>query len=138
MFSKYCILIAGHLYFFCLHKITCLSIPTVLLITWNLACYFHFTFCMVDQTQKKKKKKKIYKKRNGHIGVGLSIEGGSNLLYTMIFKGWKEGLWSPELLGGLKCRGPDFKGRDLRPLFVPWSMDNYKLILSTTETAGIK
>ena len=87
---------------------------------------------------KKKKKKKIYKKRNGHIGVGLSIEGGSNLLYTMIFKGWKEGLWSPELLGGLKCRGPDFKGRDLRPLFVPWSMDNYKLILSTTETAGIK
>ena len=86
----------------------------------------------------KKKKKKIYKKRNGHIGVGLSIEGGSNLLYTMIFKGWKEGLWSPELLGGLKCRGPDFKGRDLRPLFVPWSMDNYKLILSTTETAGIK
>ena len=87
---------------------------------------------------KEKKYIYIYKKRNGHIGVGLSIEGGSNLLYTMIFKGWKEGLWSPELLGGLKCRGPDFKGRDLRPLFVPWSMDNYKLILSTTETAGIK
>ena len=87
---------------------------------------------------KEKKNIYIYKKRNGHIGVGLSIEGGSNLLYTMIFKGWKEGLWSPELLGGLKCRGPDFKGRDLRPLFVPWSMDNYKLILSTTETAGIK
>ena len=82
--------------------------------------------------------RKKYKKRNGHIGGGLSIEGGSNLLYTMIFKGWKEGIWSPELLGGLKCRGPDFKGGDLRPLFVPWSMENYKLILSTTETAGIK
>ena len=31
--------------------------------------------------------RKKYKKRNGHIGGGLSIEGGSNLLYTMIFKG---------------------------------------------------
>ena len=42
--------------FFCLHRITFLSIPShtslILVIVWNLPCYLHFTFCLLsDQTQ---------------------------------------------------------------------------------------
>ena len=36
----------GHLHFYCLHQITCISIPTVAQAYQNLPCSLHFAFCL--------------------------------------------------------------------------------------------
>ena len=99
--------LVDHPHFFYLHRISCLSIPTVTqihLIAWNIPCYLHLAFCLLVWLIKLKFTPYI-----SHQDCFRESQ--------VILRDWKHGSWSPDYdLWG----GPDLKGMDLRPLFIPW------------------
>ena len=48
---------------------------------------------------------KNMKRRDGHIGGVLFIEGLVQTFCKLILRGWKDGPWRTELLGGPKLKG---------------------------------
>ena len=48
---------------------------------------------------------KNMKRRDGHIGGMLFIEGLVQTFCKLILRGWKDGPWRTELLGGPKLKG---------------------------------
>ena len=48
---------------------------------------------------------KNMKRRDGHIGGMLFIEGLVQTFCKLILRGWKDGPWRTELLGGSKLKG---------------------------------
>ena len=74
------------------------------LIAWNIPCYLHLAFCLLVWLIKLKFTPYI-----SHQDCFRESQ--------VILRDWKHGSWSPgyDLWGG-----PDLKGMDLRPLFIPW------------------
>ena len=95
----------GHLLYFCLHSVTCMSIPShtslILLTAWNLPCHLHFCFVC------------LYGWSNSHLVlIYLTIRTVSKGSYYVTLRGWKKGdLGDLNYWGGPKLEG------DLRPLY---------------------
>ena len=65
------------------------------------------------------------KKGDGHI-EGLPIEGRFKPFAYYDTERLKGRTWSPELLGGPKLEGGDLiLNGDLRPLFIPWTLQAF-------------
>ena len=89
----------GHLLYFCLHSVTCMSIPShtslILLTAWNLPCHLHFCFVC------------LYGWSNSHLAlIYLTIRTVSKGSYYVTLRGWKKGdLGDLNYWGDLNWRG---------------------------------
>ena len=82
----------------------------ILLIAWNLPCYFHFAFCLFVWLIKL-----MYSAPISPLGLFQGITCNNERL--------KGGPWTPKLLGDLNWRGPNLEGGHQTPLH---TMEMYK------------
>ena len=77
--------LVDHPHFFYLHRISCLSIPTVTqihLIAWNIPCYLHLAFCLLVW---------LIKLKFTYISHQDWFRESQ-----VILRDWKHGSWSPD------------------------------------------